>query len=237
MGNYAHPRAAAKASKSLLVGLNLFYTEGSLQGFADHKVENYCLMGGSTGAWKHSRDARCVAGLDDLENLFQPWWFYDAARDVPNQPVLGFTHRFMISVQAKAESHHCQKRLTALKHNLAHKAQFKSFCFSAEAFQGIPESRSNKGLLQKIFKYLCYSLHYASVYPTEHVRRLERLWKVMQKSCVLNRVQHIWWTGYEQEHGLNLAPFQRFKMNISIDWRSKAWNNCLVADYFMHSSE
>lgn len=29
-------------------------------------------MGGSTGAWKHSRDARYMAGLDDLENLFQP---------------------------------------------------------------------------------------------------------------------------------------------------------------------
>lgn len=107
MENYAYLRTAA--SKSLLVGLNLFYTEESLQGFADQTVENYCLM----GAWKHSRDARCVVGLDDLENLFQAWWFYDAARDVPNQPVLGFTHSSMISGQVKTESHHCQKSLIA----------------------------------------------------------------------------------------------------------------------------
>lgn len=72
MESYAHLRTAAKASKSLLVGLNLFYTEWSLLGFADQEVGNYCLMGGSTGAWKHSRDARYMVGLDDLENLFQP---------------------------------------------------------------------------------------------------------------------------------------------------------------------
>lgn len=40
---------------------------------------------------------------------------------------------------------------------------------------------------------------------------------------------------YAQRHVLNLAPLQRFKVNISIDWSSKAWNNRLVADDFIQS--
>lgn len=82
-----------KGNKSLLVGLNLFYMEGSLRGSADQKAENHCVMCGSTGAWKHCRDA---------------------AGDMPQQLVLHFTRCSpTTSMQEKAESHHCQKWLTA----------------------------------------------------------------------------------------------------------------------------
>lgn len=72
--NYTRLRTAAKASKSLLVGLNLFYTEGSLQGFTDQKVENYCMMGGSTdprstpgmlGGWLDWMILKISSNLDD----------------------------------------------------------------------------------------------------------------------------------------------------------------------------
>lgn len=63
MEYYTGLRRAAKGNKSLSVGLNLFYKEGSLQGSAEQKAENYCMMCSSTGAWKHSRNAtykRCA---------------------------------------------------------------------------------------------------------------------------------------------------------------------------------
>ena len=42
---------------------------------------------------------------------------------------------------------------------------------------------------------------------------------------------------HAQEHVLNVAPLQRFKVSISVDCRSMAWNNCLAADDFIQSSD
>lgn len=239
MENYTHLRTAAKASKSLLVRLNFFYTEGSLEGIADQKVENYCLMGGSTGAWKHSRDARYLVGLDDLENLFQPWWFYNAARVVPNQPVLCFTHGSMISVQTKAESHHCQKSLTASsKTQFGTQSTIPVLLFFCRSFPGNPRIKIKIQQRTSTENFKISMLQFASNFVSNLTR--QETWKTLNSDAKILCTKQgaaLGWTGYAQEHGLNLAPFQRFKMSISIDWRSKAWNNCSVADYFMHSSE
>lgn len=132
-----------KGNKLLLVGLNLFYMERSLQGSADQKAENYCVI---CGSWKHSRDA---------------------ARDVPHQLVL------LLHPCKWKQNHITVRNDSQLdlKQNSAHKSsqstiQVLLFFYRSSPVNHRIETKIQQRISAENFRYLGHSLHPASLYPT-----------------------------------------------------------------------